>query len=170
MMKNPTQTTSPKLGLDRTRTTVLKQLSTLKTMSLEELKNKWLELYGDEAPQYKSQFLIKKLAYRIQELYYGGLSKESKNHLSLRAMSDPLATIQTKVPQARKVTEDLLPGTRFVRIWNDKRYEVIVREDGFEFAGKIYRSLSAIARDITGTRWNGKVFFGYKKQKGGGNV
>lgn len=165
-MNKPTTTVSQKNGLERTRTTVLKQLSALKTMSLEELKTKWQELYGDEAPQYKTQFLIKKLAYRIQELYHGGLSTEAKNYISLRASSDPLATIQTKIPQARKVTEDLLPGTRFVRIWNDKRYEVIVREDGFEFEGKLYRSLSAIARDITGTRWNGKVFFGYKKQVG----
>jgi len=71
--------------------------------------------------------------------------------------------METKVPHARKVIEDLLPGTRFLRIWNDKRYEVIVREDGFEFEGKTYRSLSAVAREITGTRWNGKIFFGYKK-------
>ena len=59
-----------------------------------------------------------------------------------------------------------MPGTRLVRIWNDRRYEVIVLADGYEFEGRTFRSLSAVAREITGTRWNGKVFFGLKKVYG----
>lgn len=53
-----------------------------------------------------------------------------------------------------------------MRVWNDRRYEVIVLADGYEFEGRTFRSLSAVAREITGTRWNGKVFFGLKKVYG----
>ena len=58
---------------------------------------------------------------------------------------------------------DILPGTRFVRIWKDRRYEVLAHENGFEYDGRMFRSLSAVAREITGTRWNGRLFFGLKK-------
>lgn len=60
---------------DRTRNSVLRQMVLLQSMSLEQLREKWLDLYGEEPPQYKKQFLIKRLAYRIQELFYGGLSE-----------------------------------------------------------------------------------------------
>ena len=137
---------------DRTRNSVLRQMALLQSMSLEQLREKWLDLYGEEPPQYKKQFLIKLLAYRIQELFYGGLSEQAKVHLQQAAKEDPVATI--------------LPGTRLVRVWNDRRYEVIVLADGYEFEGRTFRSLSAVAREITGTRWNGKVFFGLKKVYG----
>jgi hypothetical protein len=58
------------------------------------------------------------------------------------------------------------PGTRLVRVWQGKRYNVIIRATGYEFDGKIFKSLSQIASDITGTRWNGWVFFGLKEGKG----
>lgn len=66
---------------DRTRNSVLRQMALLQSMSLEQLREKWLDLYGEEPPQYKKQFLIKRLAYRIQELFYGGLSEQAKVHL-----------------------------------------------------------------------------------------
>ena len=118
---------------DRTRNSVLRQMALLQSMTLEQLREKWLDLYGEKPPQYKKQFLIKRLAFRIQELFYG---------------------------------EAILPGTRLVRIWNDRRYEVTVQVDGYEYEGRTFRSLSAVAREITGTRWNGKVFFGLKKTYG----
>ncbi len=107
---------------------MLRQLATLETMSLEQLHEQWRDLYGGEPPRYRRRFLIKRLAYRVQELFYGGLS-----------------------------------GTRFVRIWKDRRHEVLAHENGFEYDGRMFRSLSAVARDITGTRWNGRLFFGLKK-------
>ena len=122
--------------------------------------------YGEEPPQYKKQFLIKRLAYRIQELFYGGLSEQAKVHLQQAAKEDAVATVNRRIPEERKSNEAILPGTRLVRIWNDRRYEVIVLADGYEFEGRTFRSLSAVAREITGTRWNGKVFFGLKKVYG----
>lgn len=151
---------------ERTRNSVLRQLATLQTMTLEQLREKWLDLYGSEPPRYKKQFLIKRLAYRIQELFYGGLSETAKTRLRQIALDDPVATVERKVSEERKSNENILSGTRFVRVWNDRRYEVTAREKGFEYDGRVFRSLSAVAREITGTRWNGKVFFGLKKNYG----
>jgi len=150
----------------RTRNSVLRQLATLQTMTLEQLREKWLDLYGNEPPRYKKQFLIKRLAYRIQELFYGGLSETAKTRLRQIAQDDPVATVERKVSEERKSNENILSGTRFVRVWNDRRYEVTARENCFEYDGRVFRSLSAVAREITGTRWNGKVFFGLKKSYG----
>jgi hypothetical protein len=83
--------------------------------------------------------------------------------LQQAAKEDPVATVNRRIPEERKSNEAILPGTRLVRVWNDRRYEVIVLADGYEFEGRTFRSLSAVAREITGTRWNGKVFFGLKK-------
>jgi hypothetical protein len=151
---------------DRTRNSVLRQMALLQSMSLEQLREKWLDLYGEEPPQYKKQFLIKRLAYRVQELFYGGLSEQAKVDLQQAAKEDPVATVNRRIPEERKSNEAILPGTRLVRVWNDRRYEVIVLADGYEFEGRTFRSLSAVAREITGTRWNGKVFFGLKKVYG----
>jgi hypothetical protein len=150
-------------ALERTRNSVLRQMAMLQSMSLDQLRDKWLDLYGGEPPRYKKQFLIKRLAYRIQELFYGGLSEQAKAHLRQAALNDPVATVDRRIPEERKTNETILPGTRLVRIWNDRRYEVIAQSEGFEYDGRIFKSLSAVAREITGTRWNGKIFFGLKK-------
>ena len=148
---------------ERTRTSVLRQLAALQTMTLDQLRDKWLDLYGAKAPKYKKGFLIKRLAYRIQELYYGGLSEQVKAHLQKVAANDPVAVFNRRIPEVRKTKEIVLPGTRMIRIWNNRRYEVIAQTDGFVFEGRVFKSLSAVAREITGTRWNGKLFFGLKK-------
>ncbi|MEE9369147.1 MAG: DUF2924 domain-containing protein [Pontiella sp.] len=148
---------------DRSRVSVLRQLAALEKMSSEQLREKWFDLYGEQAPKYRKAFLLKRLAYRIQELYYGGLSEPSKECLKQIAGKDPIATVKVPVPDARKPHDSILPGTRFVRLWHQRQYEVIARETGFEYEGQIYRSLSAVARTITGTQWNGKIFFGVKR-------
>lgn len=148
---------------DRSRVSVLRQLAALEKMSAEQLREKWLDLYGEKAPNYRKSFLLKRLAYRVQELFHGGLSAPAKECLKEIAAKDPVATVKVQVPDARKPQDSILPGTRFVRLWRGRRYEVIARETGFEYEGCIYRSLSAVARVITGTRWNGKIFFGVKR-------
>jgi hypothetical protein len=148
---------------ERSRISVLRQLAALEKMNTEQLREKWFDLYGEKAPKYKKAFLMKRLAYRVQELFYGGLSEPAKECLKRIAGNDAVATVKVQVPDARKPQDSILPGTRFVRIWNGRRYEVIARDSGFEYDGRIFRSLSAIARAITGTRWNGKIFFGVKR-------
>ena len=153
---------------DRTRNSVLRQIATLQTMDMDQLHEKWRDLYGGEPPKYQKSFLTKRLAHRIQELFYGGLSDEAKNRLAQIAKSDPIATVKRKIPTERKTTDDMLPGTLLVRIWHDQRYEVTAKENGFEYDNRTFTSLSAIAREITGTRWNGRAFFGVKKSSNGG--
>ncbi len=147
----------------RARHSVLRQLATLETMSLEQLHEKWRDLYGGEPPRYRRRFLLKRLAYRIQELFYGGLSEAAKAHLRQAAQGDPVARVDRRISGNPQNKADILPGTRFVRIWKDRRYEVLAHENGFEYDGRIFRSLSAVSREITGTRWNGRLFFGLKK-------
>jgi hypothetical protein len=151
---------------DRTRTSVLRQLALLQTLSLEELREQWLDLYGAAPPQYKAAFLRKRLAFRIQELFYGGLADAVKAQLAQVAQRDPVATVHRRIPEERKAPTGILPGTRLVRIWRDQRHEVSVQADGYEYDGRTFRSLSAVAKAITGTQWNGKVFFGLKKAYG----
>ena len=128
---------------------VRRQLLALVEMSKNELIEKWKDLFGKEPPNYGPVFMRKRLAYRVQELFYGGLSSDM-----LRAMlrnEDPV-TAQTKKRGPR-------PGTIIVRIWHGEKYEVTIRNNGYEYNGQLYRSLTAIAYQITGAHWNGKRFF-----------
>ena len=142
---------------DRNRTSVLRQLAALQKMPLTELQEKWRDLYGSEPPNFSKMFIQKRLAYRIQELFYGGLPQETKDMLKRYAVAD--ANQQSPLPPTPKNNCRILPGTRFIREWHGETHEVIARDKGFEYAGQMYRSLSAIATKITGTKWNGVVFF-----------
>lgn len=136
---------------------VMKQLAALQRMELEELREKFAELYGTETTSYNLQQLRKRLAYRIQEIYYGGLTTSEFAILGSIAAKDPLAKMEKNKP----ISIETIRGTRFSREWHGKVYEVIVTGDGtFEYEGRLFKSLSAIAKEITGTQWNGKLFFG----------
>jgi Protein of unknown function (DUF2924) len=140
---------------------VLAQLAALKTTPVAELKQKWRNLFDREPPPYNRRFLENRLAYRIQELAYGGLSDETIERLD--ALADEL---EGKAPRRRSQI-DMRPiaGTRLIREWKGVEHCVTVRQDDFEYRGCPYKSLSAIARKITGTRWNGLVFFGLKNMR-----
>ena len=138
---------------------VKRQLESLDLMNQAELREKFCELFGFEPGQTNIVNLRRRLAYRIQELHFGGLSDNDKEILIRIADGDPMANLQNKA----KGMISKLRGTRYQRVWKGKKYEVIVLGDGtFEYDGTVYQSLSAIAREITGTRWNGKLFFGVK--------
>ena len=91
----------------RVRHSVLRQLATLKTMPMVQLRERWRDLYGAEPPHYRRQFLIKRLAYRIQELFYGGLSEAAKTRLR------QVARVDRRVSDNPPSQVDILPGTRF---------------------------------------------------------
>jgi len=145
---------------DRNRTSVLRQIAALQNMSFPDLQEKWRDLYGSEPPRFNRIFLLKRLAYRIQELFYGGLSKKAHDKLKKHML-----TIQSENPGfvSDRASKQILAGARFIREWHGQRHEVIVRDEGFEYNGQIFRSLSAIAKKITGTKWNGMVFFNAPK-------
>jgi hypothetical protein len=141
--------------------TVLAQLAALKTAPVTELKRKWRDLFDREPPPYNRRFLESRLAYRIQELAYGGLSVEVLERLD--ALADEL---DGKKPKRRSPLDSRpIAGTRLIREWNGVEYCVTVRQSDFEYQGRPYKSLSAIAKHITGTQWNGLVFFGLKNTR-----
>jgi hypothetical protein len=141
---------------------VIAQLAALKTAPVADLKQKWRDLFDREPPPYNRRFLENRLAYRIQELAYGGLNEETLERLD--ALADEL---EGKAPRRQSALANRpIAGTRLVREWKGAEHSVTVRQEGFEYQGRPYKSLSAIARHITGTRWNGLVFFGLKNTRG----
>ena len=143
-----------------TRLAALKrQIEATRKMKMPELENKFLELYGIENRGATARNLRKRIAYRLQEILYGGLSDADAARLDALADADPLARLEA-VP-ARRLTKT--QGTRFIRVWKGVSHEAIANGDGtFTYDGRTWKSLSAIAREITGTRWNGKLFFGVR--------
>jgi hypothetical protein len=135
---------------------VLAQLAALQRMSVNQLKEKWLELLGTPAPNNARAFLELRIGYRIQELTYGGLSRDTRRTLELLADE-----VEGKITRKNMVADprNPLPGTRLIREWDSVEHAVTVHQDGYEWQGRKYRSLSAIARLITGTNWNGFRFF-----------
>jgi hypothetical protein len=122
-----------------------------------ELKQMWRELFDGEPPGFSRNYLISRLAYRIQELAYGGLKPSTRTKLD--ALAD---TLDPKVARKRVVNGPVV-GTQLIREWRGIEHKVTVLADGFEWEGRRYKSLSAVARAITGTRWNGLTFFGVKR-------
>jgi hypothetical protein len=120
------------------------------------LRERWAQLFGAPPPKsLRREFLIKACAYQIQVKAFGGLSAATKRRL--RAIAEGARTGESApaTPQLK-----IKPGTRLVRAWGGKVHTVTAAPKGFEYQGQRYRSLSAIARAITGTSWNGRVFFG----------
>lgn len=144
---------------------VLRQINEIQRMSLNDLRKKWIDLFGTDPAKLSKQYLTRRLAYRVQELTYGGLSKSAREKLASWA-EDPK---QAEKKTVREKTS-LQLGTRLLRDWRGERYEVIVQEDGFVFQSKKYRSLSAISRAITGRHINGRRFFGLQPSSKKGDV
>jgi hypothetical protein len=141
---------------------VVKQIADLGRLSYGDLQERWRQLIGAEPPRYNREFLVKRLAHRLQEFAHGGLSEDGRaqmNQLLDEAGYNELGGLRAGgKPRAR---QDLpVVGTRLVREWDGQRHEVTVVHGGFEYRGRRYRSLSAIASAITGTHWNGRRFFG----------
>ena len=150
---------------DPRRTRVLRDLAGLQGLGLPALRARWRELFGTEPPGYKRDRMVKRLAYRVQELAYGGLSPEAKDRLEQIAeeVDGPVRKDgKVRAMRRRKQAGELTAGTRLVREWQGQPIEVTVLESGFEYAGRQFRSLSAIARLVTGTNWNGPAFFGLR--------
>jgi Protein of unknown function (DUF2924) len=144
---------------------VLAQLAALPTLATADLKQLWLRLYERDPPPYNRAYLEKRLAYRIQEIAHGGLSDETRARLD--ALADGEEHRAAAAARRRRRAEAPLAGTRLVREWQGVEHHVTCLGDGgFEWQGRKYKSLSAVARAITGTQWNGWLFFGLKKNAG----
>jgi hypothetical protein len=143
---------------------VLARLAALKDMTVVELKAQWQALIGTPAPNNSRSFLEQRIAYRIQELTWGGLAKPAARLLD--ALADE---VEGKKVRQSVISDPRNPviGTRLVREWDGAEHVITVMTDGFNWQGRRYKSLSAVARDITGTRWNGYRFFGLRDIKRG---
>jgi DUF2924 family protein len=143
--------------------TVLTRVAALKVAKTTDLKQQWRELFGTEPPPYNRRFLESRLAYRIQELAYGGLKPETIARLE--AIAEDLDGGDPDRRRRRAAQDRPIAGTRLIREWQGVEHCVTVRDEDFEYQGRPYKSLSAVARAITSTRWNGLIFFGLKNQR-----
>ncbi len=144
---------------------VLKQIAGLPKLSHAELKALWREYFGVEPPAYRRGFLIRGLAHRLQEVTYGGLKPAYQARLD--AMIEGKDKPNGRSGRRPRQEVNLLEGTKLIREWQGVAHEVMVIEGGFEHQGRRYRSLSPIARAITGTPWSGPLFFGLRKTGSG---
>jgi hypothetical protein len=142
---------------------VLAQLAALKTTPTPKLKEQWRDLFGKEPPPFNRRYIESRLAYRIQELHFGGLKPETVKRLL--ELGEQLDGGRIEI-RKRRGDDRPIAGTKLVREWQGLEHCVTVLADGYEYGGRPYKSLSAAARAITGTRWNGWTFFGLKNWRG----
>ncbi|UOK71863.1 DUF2924 domain-containing protein [Ancylobacter polymorphus] len=139
-----------------------RELARLGELSLDELKTRFRDLTGSALPKYMRRGLIElAVGHALQAKLLGGLDRETRKKLE-----DAVATIVPKgepPPKPKRQNRKLKPGTRLIRQWHGRLYEVTVTRNGFDWDGKSFGSLTEIAQTITGTKWNGWVFFGIKK-------
>jgi hypothetical protein len=157
--------------------TTYQEVQGFSRMTVGELRGKYLEVFGEETRSYHKEFLRKPIAWRIQSLAEGRLSERARRRaeelandagLRTRAPRDPVASGSAEV-KVRTATGRIspsrdprlpLPGTVLAREFQGRNVVVKVLDNGFEFDGHRYKSLSAIAQEVTGSKWNGFLFFG----------
>lgn len=156
--KSPTSKRSVSVAQSEARDPLNAELNFIEEMNVEALRKRWRTARGKEAPKgLPPQLLRAALAYDIQAARFGGLPSKTRRRLArlaARLKKDPNAPLLIDEPPT--------PGARLTREWRGKRHVVEVLNDGFTYRGKIYTSLSEIARTITGARWSGPRFFGLK--------
>jgi hypothetical protein len=164
---------------------VEREIAALDSLDIAALQNRWRELYKVPPPfKVRSGFLRRAIAYRLQELVYGGLKpatrrelrriaeeariNRARSHGEKRGDTDGLDL--SEVPHLRPQRKILSPGTRLLREWNGRMESVEVTDDGFLWREKTYRTLSAVAVAITGTKWSGPKFFGLLGRRSSASV
>jgi hypothetical protein len=134
------------------------ELGRLPATPIADLRNRYRELFRTEPPKaFGPDLLRRSIAHRIQEKAYGGLRRETQRLL------DQLVKAAMAKPNGRlELPRRIKPGSELVRTWKGRSYRIMVMADGFAYDGKTFASLSEIASEITGTRWNGPRFFGLR--------
>ena len=139
------------------RANVSEQIGKLHALTRQQLLDMWQQLYHRAAPDgLRREWLVPFLAYRIQENVYGGLQPSTR--VELRRIARSLNR-SNGFPELI-LRPRIKPGTHLLRQWRGETHEVVVTRAGYEYREVSYRSLSEIARQITGTRWSGPAFFG----------
>jgi Protein of unknown function (DUF2924) len=131
------------------------EIDRIRSLGLEELRREWWRLYHCEPPRISRDLLVLALGYRLQEIAQGRLGKATRRKLQTMAKALRITGRVGPVPSL-----SLKPGARLVREWGGRTHTVTVTEDGFEYAGENYPSLTTITKKITGAHWSGPRFFG----------
>lgn len=160
-----------------------KEIADLKQMTVRELREKYEAVFGEPTRAGNKDFLFKRIAWRIQALAEGDLSERARRRAEFLARDADLRTTARRTPPpggnavngrvagvrdtkpSPSLADDRVPptGTVLTRVYRGEAYHVVVRDDGFEYDGQVFRSLSAIAKLITGSHWNGLLFFNIAK-------
>lgn len=148
---------------------VARDLAAISNMTVGELTEKYREVFGEPTRSRNKAYLQKKVAWRIQELAEGGLSTRALERVGELAVFAPARwrpligkpSAQPKSDRDPRLPE---PGTAIAREFGGDVHEVIVRDDDFEYRGRRYATLSRVAREVTGTNWNGYLFFGLQRR------
>ncbi|MCX7180537.1 MAG: DUF2924 domain-containing protein [Proteobacteria bacterium] len=147
------------MKVDQHPASVAAQVAALPNLPMDELWALWDSFYRKRPGTWSRDYVASRLAYKIQEQAFGGIDPDI--HRRLLRMGET----QSKLGQRSSVDSQLLPGTVLLREWGETSYRVTVTPDGrFEMGGKIFKSLSAASRHITGTNWSGPAFFGLVKK------
>jgi len=143
------------------REALASEIASLSKLGIGELRERWKAIFG-KAPSrdISRSFLTRAIAYRLQEKVFGGLKPSTQRRLA--GFADDGANASALVAAPSRTVQ---PGAVLVREWRGISHQVNVLEKGFRFRGKRYRSLSEVAREITGTRWSGPLFFGLKRSQ-----
>ena len=162
---------------------ILGDIDDLRHMTVGMLRTKYREVFGEKSRSSNKQFLFRRIAWRLQAQVEGDLSERARRRaleiaddadLRIRAPQgffvDPEPSCASRPQDRAGAGRDRrlpAPGTLVTRQYENRRIVVKVLEDGFEYQSQRYRSLSAIAREVTGTRWNGLLFFGLAERRDG---
>lgn len=162
---------------------VNQHINQLRHLTTTQLQLKYQELFGQPSHSNHKDYLFRRVAWRLQALAEGGLSERARQyareiatHADLR-LCTPKKPIETppavRVANASRQLDPRVPppGTQLIKRYKDETLTVTVLEDGYQYGERVYKSLSAIARQVTGTQWNGYVFFslGSRKEMSGGD-
>jgi hypothetical protein len=153
---------------------VSREVAALKRMNVGQLRTRYAEVFGEATNSRHKQWLVKRIAWRMQANAEGGLSERARRRameladdadLRVTAPREPKTTTTVASSPIATAADDRLPlpGTRLLRTYKGQSVEVQVLADGFEFEGQRYKSLSAVAKAVTGNHWNGYHFFGLKR-------
>ncbi len=160
-------------------TTMLRELQRIQRLSVGELQAEWSKLYGGEPCRSRNRtYLVKRLCWRVQELAHGGLSDGARARIDQLA-PDPFTRSRTPrealdaaaankakpAPGPKRDPRLPAPGTLITRTYRGRELHLLVLDDGFELGGQHYRSLSEAARAVTGSKWNGRLFWGLTQRR-----
>lgn len=134
---------------------VTSKLAALELLTMEEIKPQWRKYFDTDPVRFQREYMVRRIAYKIQAKAYGGLPK---------TITNKLARMAGDVPQITRPQAQVAAGTRLMREYKGKRIYVEVLEEGFAFRGKRYKSLTAIATELMGCRTSGPKFFGLQRE------